>query len=80
MQHNEVNYMEIYTKKTHFIIAENNQNVENNNNAVDDKTSNAFSNNININKEKQKMTPVLKESRTGFSNTKTSKIKNSNLN
>ncbi len=43
LEHNEVNYMEIYTQKTHFIIAENNQNVENNNNAVDDKTSNAFS-------------------------------------
>ena len=72
--------MEIYTKKIHFIVAENNQNVENNNNAVDDKASNAFSNNTNLNKEKQKMneTPVLKESKTGFSNkTKTSKSKNS---
>ena len=25
LQHNEVNYMEIYTKKTHFIITENYQ-------------------------------------------------------
>ena len=72
--------MEIYTKKTHFIIAENNQNVENNNNAVDDKTFNTFSNNTNKNKENQKMneTPVLKELKNGFIN-KTKPSKSSKL-
>ena len=77
LQHNEVNYIEIYTKKVNFTTDEKNENVENN--ALDDKTS-AFSN-TNFNKDKQKLneTPVLKDSKTGFSNkTKTSKTKSKN--
>jgi len=75
LQHNEVNYIEIYTNKKNF-VGDNNKNLENNLN--DEK------NTINtLNRDNQKINeiPLSKDSKTktGFSNkTKTSKSKNTN--
>ncbi len=75
LQHNEVNYIEIYTNKKNF-VGDNNKNLENNLN--DEKNA------INtLNRENQKINeiPLSKDSKTktGFSNkTKTSKSKNTN--
>ena len=76
LQHNEVNYIEIYTNKNNF-VGDNNKNLENN--------LNGEKNTINtlLNRENQRINeiPLSKDSKTktGFSNkTKTSKSKNTN--
>ena len=81
LQHNEVNYIEIYTNKKNLLEIKNinpdeNQNNQNQNNANED-----MINKLGKTKSKLNETPLSKDSKakTGFSNkTKTSKSKNTN--
>ena len=80
LQHNEVNYMEIYTSKKNFLEIKNNQNLEDNSNKkVENNVGEEKSQKLNKTKSKLNETPLSKDSKnkTGFSNnTKTSKSKN----
>ena len=87
LQHNDVNYIELYTKKKNFIeiknsINDENQNIQNQNNPNEGKDKDKI-NKLEKTKSKLNETPLTKDSKnkTGFSNkTKTSKNTNSKLN